>query len=436
MAPPDADLDAGLILGVIADDFTGATDIGSMLVRGGMRVLQTVGTPSSEMMATIDADAVIVALKSRSIAADEAIQQSLESCRVLQEHGAQYIYFKYCSTFDSTPDGNIGPVAEALANHLGAAFIPYVPSLPENGRSVFHGHMFIFDKLLNESPMRNHPLNPMTDANLVRWLDQQTKDGVNFLPLAVIEKGAAAVTAHCAALANGGQRHIIADTVRDANFAVMAEAFLECPLITGGSGLATALARLHGGTTRPNDARIQTATKGRKLILAGSASAMTLVQIDDFIAKGGPTKRLDPREIVKDTGLVEATIDWADAQSADRPILIYGSGTPEQVRAAQAELGRENAGKILEQALSDIAFALHDGTSQPTRQLIVAGGETSGAVVAALGVKALRIGPEIDPGVPWTEAQDEHGDSLGHLALKSGNFGAANFFTRAFDLLE
>jgi 3-dehydrotetronate 4-kinase len=436
MVPTDTDRDAGLILGVIADDFTGATDIGGMLVRGGMRVVQTVGTPSPELMAAIDADAVIIALKSRSIAADEAVQQSLEACRVLRDHGAQCIYFKYCSTFDSTPEGNIGPVAEALADYLGATFIPYVPSLPENGRSIFHGHMFVFDKLLNESPMRNHPLNPMTDSNLVRWLDQQTRDGVDLLPLSVIEKGAAAVTAHCDTLADGGQRHIIADTVRDANFAVMAEAFVDCPLITGGSGLATALARLHGGTTGPDDARILTPAKGRKLILAGSASAMTLVQIDDFIAKGGPAKRLEPRELAKDAGLVKVAIDWAGAQSADRPILIYGSGTPEQVRASQAELGREKAGEILERALSDIAVALHDDSNHPARQMIVAGGETSGAVVAALGVKALRIGPEIGPGVPWTEAQDEHGGTLGHLALKSGNFGAADFFTRAFDFLE
>ena len=196
MAPADITADAGLALGVIADDFTGATDMGSMLARGGMRVLQTVGVPSPELMATIDADAVIVALKSRSIAADEAVRQSLDACRVLQNHGSRQIYFKYCSTFDSTPDGNIGPVAEALGDHLGADIIPYVPSLPENGRSVFHGHMFVFDELLNESPMRNHPLNPMTDANLVRWLGRQTRDGVGLLPLSFIEQDALAMQQH------------------------------------------------------------------------------------------------------------------------------------------------------------------------------------------------------------------------------------------------
>jgi uncharacterized protein YgbK (DUF1537 family) len=432
MAPADITADAGLALGVIADDFTGATDMGSMLARGGMRVLQTVGVPSPELMATIDADAVIVALKSRSIAADEAVRQSLDACRVLQNHGSRQIYFKYCSTFDSTPDGNIGPVAEALGDHLGADIIPYVPSLPENGRSVFHGHMFVFDELLNESPMRNHPLNPMSDANLVRWLGRQTRDGVGLLPLSVIEKDALAVQKHCAALAAGGQRHIIADTVRDANFDFMAEAFAEWPLITGGSGLATALARTLGGTTGPDNARHLSAAGGRKLVLSGSASAMTLAQIDDYIAKGGPATRIDPRDIARDANLVTATIEWARAQSGDDPVLIYGSGDPELVRAAQDELGRDKAGEILETALSDIAVALHE---EGARQMIVAGGETSGAIVTALGVKALRIGAEIGPGVPWTEAQDASGVSIAHLALKSGNFGAADFFSRAFDLL-
>ena len=422
-----------LTLGVIADDFTGATDIGSMLARGGMRVVQTNGAPSAATMAGIDADAVIVALKSRSIPATDAVRQSLDSCRVLQQHGALQIYFKYCSTFDSTPDGNIGPVAEALAEHLGAEITPYVPSLPENGRSVFSGHMFVFDKLLNESPMRNHPLNPMTDANLVRWLERQTTGPAGLLPLKIIDKGAKAVRNYCAALAAEGHRHVIADTVRDLDFATLAEAFADWPLITGGSGLATALARIHGGTTGPDNAKILPASRGGKLILAGSASAMTLTQIDDFIAKGGPALRIDPCDIARDSGVVDAAIEWARHQTGGGPILISGSGNLEQVRAAQAALGRAEAGEILEKALSAIAAALHaDGM----RQIIVAGGETSGAVVSALGVKALRIGPEIGPGVPWTEALDETGASLGHMALKSGNFGAADFFTRAFDFLE
>jgi 3-dehydrotetronate 4-kinase len=324
-------------------------------------------------------------------------------------------------------------VAEALAAHLGATSIPYVPSLPENGRSVFHGHMFVFDELLSESGMKDHPLNPMTDSNLVRWLARQTKGGVGLLPVAVIDQGAAAVRAHCAALAAKGEPHIIADTVRDADFAIMADAFIDDPLITGGSGLATALAKRHGGDTDVASATTLAPASGGRLILAGSASTMTLTQIDDFIAKVGAARRIDPRDLAQDSNLVTATIDWARGQSGERPVLIYGSGDPEQVRAAQDALGREKAGAILEQALGDIAVALHgDGA----RRIIVAGGETSGAVVSALNVKALRIGPEIGPGVPWTEALDENGQSLGHMTLKSGNFGAADFFTGAFEVLE
>jgi uncharacterized protein YgbK (DUF1537 family) len=427
-----------LILGVIADDFTGATDMGSMLARGGMRVVQTIGVPTPETLAGLDAHAGIVALKSRSIPASDAIEQSMAACRALQDAGAKQIYFKYCSTFDSTPDGNIGPVAEALATHLGATSIPYVPSLPENGRSVFHGHMFVFDELLSESGMKDHPLNPMTDSNLVRWLARQTKGGVGLLPVAVIDQGAAAVQAHCAALAAKGEPHIIADTVRDADFGVMADAFIDNPLITGGSGLATALAKRHGGDTDVASATALAPAAGSRLILAGSASTMTLTQIDDFIAKGGAAKRIDPRDLAQNSNLVAATIDWARSQPDDSPVMVYGSGDPEQVRAAQDALGRDKAGRdkagaLLEHALSDIAVALHkDGA----RRIIVAGGETSGAVVSALEVKALRIGPEIGPGVPWTEALDAAGQSLGHMALKSGNFGAADFFTGAFKTLE
>jgi 3-dehydrotetronate 4-kinase len=422
-----------LILGVIADDFTGATDMGSMLARGGMRVVQTIGVPTPATLAELDADAVIVALKSRSIPASDAIEQSMAACRVLQGAGAAQIYFKYCSTFDSTPDGNIGPVAEALAAHLGATSIPYVPSLPENGRSVFHGHMFVFDELLSESGMKDHPLNPMTDSNLVRWLTRQTKEGVGLLPVAIIDQGVAATRSHCAALAKAGEPHVIADTVRDADFGIMAEAFIDAPLITGGSGLATALAKRHGGDTDIASATTLTPSAGAKLILAGSASTMTLTQIDDFIAKGGAAKRIDPRDLATDTNLVAATIEWARGQDDNSPVMVYGSGDPETVRAAQDALGREKAGAVLEQALGDIAVALHkDGA----RRIIVAGGETSGAVVSALDVKALRIGPEIGPGVPWTEALDAAGQSLGHMALKSGNFGAADFFTGAFETLE
>lgn len=427
------------ILGVIADDFTGATDIAAMLVRGGMRVVQTIGIPCADLLANIEADAIVVALKSRSIPAQEAIEQSLAAWWALAGIGVQQCYFKYCSTFDSTPEGNIGPVTEALAKALEVPTVAHIPALPVNGRSVYQGHLFVFDQLLNESGMEKHPLNPMTDANLVRWLTQQSQGEVALIAQADVAAGTDKIQARLDELEQAGVGQVIGDAVSAEDLAHWGKALVGVPLIAGGSGLATPLAQEHAAlghyqVTEQGNTLAAQAGQRPAVMLAGSCSQATLRQIERFQADGGFALRLDPREIAADPQCVEQAIAQAQQQLATTSVLVYASGTPEQVQAAQAELGAAQAGQLAEAALSRIAQALMpaDGAGR----LIAAGGETSGAVVSALGVAALRIGPEIDPGVPWTQALDSSGKVLGWLALKSGNFGAEDFFAKAVQILD
>ncbi len=426
------------VLGVIADDFTGATDIASMLVRAGLRVVQTIGVPSQALLAGLDADATVVALKSRSIPAADAVEQSLAAQRSLASLGVAQTYFKYCSTFDSTAQGNIGPVADALLEATAAPLVPHLPALPENGRTVFQGHLFVFDKLLHESGMQNHPLNPMTDANLVRWLARQTPRTVGSVTWQRVNAGAGEIGVALDALVAEGHGHAIGDAIADRDLAHWGEALVDYPLVAGGSGLATPLARAHAQRKRytPVDEplRLTGAAERPGLILAGSCSSATLAQIARFRDAGGEARRLDPRDLAARPELVEETLDWAGQRMRETPVMVYASGTREEVTAAQAELGAGEAGRIVEQALARIAGQLVGPAG--AGRVIAAGGETSGAVVSALGAAALRIGPEIDPGVPWTEALDGHGEHLAWLALKSGNFGAADFFTKALRLTE
>lgn len=426
------------IIGVIADDFTGATDIAAMLVRGGMQVVQTIGIPSADLLANIDADAIVVALKSRSIPVQDAIDQSLSAWQALAGIGVRQCYFKYCSTFDSTPEGNIGPVTEALAKALGVNMVAHIPALPVNGRSVYQGHLFVFDRLLNESGMEKHPLNPMSDANLVRWLGQQSQGDVALIAQAEVAQGAAVLQARVSELEQAGIGQVIGDAVSEQDLVHWGAALVDAPLVAGGSGLATPLAREHAALGRyqvaQQDALAAQAGKRPALMLAGSCSQATLKQIERFEANGGLARRLDPREIAANPECVAQAIEWAQQNLSAGSVLVYASGTAEQVQAAQAELGVERAGQLAEAALSRIAREL-----MPTEgdgRLIAAGGETSGSVVSQLGVAALRIGPEIDPGVPWTQALDSRGRVLGWLALKSGNFGAEDFFAKATQILD
>lgn len=414
-----------MILGVIADDFTGATDVASMLVREGMRTVQVIGIPEGPLPA--DADAVVVALKSRTIPAADAVAQSLAALKRLQAAGARQIYFKYCSTFDSTPAGNIGPVAEALLDALGSPIAIACPAFPENGRTVFRGHLFVGDQLLSDSGMREHPLTPMTDANLVRVLQAQSRGRVGLLRYDTVARGAATARAALQALAADGVRLAVADAITNDDLRLLGEACVDAALITAGSGVALGLPTAYaarGWLQRDAQAAALPAVGGLAAVLSGSCSVATNGQVQHWLASGRPGLRIDPRALAAGQPVVEQALAFARERLAAGPVLVYATAEPAAVKAVQAELGVERAGQLVEQAMATIAHGLVDAG---VRRLVVAGGETSGAVVQALDVHALRIGAPIDPGVPWTAALNR---SL-LLALKSGNFGSVDFFAKA-----
>ncbi|MFT3720611.1 3-oxo-tetronate kinase [Pseudorhodoferax sp.] len=417
-----------LHLGCIADDFTGATDLANNLVRGGMRVVQTMGVPDGPLDAS--ADAVVVALKSRTIAPGAAVAQSLAALRWLQAQGARQIYFKYCSTFDSTPAGNIGPVAGALMDALGTDFTIACPAFPANGRTVFKGYLFVGDVLLHESGMRHHPLTPMTDSSLVRVLQAQTARRVGLIDHACVRAGADAIRRRIAQLRGEGVQMAVVDAVDDADLHAMGPALAELPLLTAGSGVAIGLPRNFGIAPGGQAAQLPPAA-GARAIVSGSCSAATRAQVADFIGRGGAAFAIDPLRLAAGEDLAAQALAWARPRLAEGPVLVYATAGPEAVQAVQARLGVERAGQAVEAALAAVARGLVEAG---VGRLVVAGGETSGACVQALAVERMRIGPQIAPGVPWCHARTPYAQGLGlHLALKSGNFGAVGFFTDAFE---
>ncbi|AOW15729.1 hypothetical protein LPB72_06275 [Hydrogenophaga crassostreae] len=415
-----------MILGCIADDFTGATDLASNLVLAGMRVVQTIGIPAK---AVPDADAVVIALKSRTAPVGEAVEASLQAARWLKEHGAQRIYFKVCSTFDSTPQGNIGPVAEALADFLEAPFVPVTPAFPANGRTVFQGHLFVGQQLLSDSSMRHHPLTPMTESNLVTVLQDQLQNRqAGLIAHHDVSRGPAALQQRAAHLVTQGQTMGIVDTVDQASLAVLAStiAAQNWPLMVAGSGLALSLPAALGCEVHAH-AQSLPEVHGAAAIVSGSCSAMTNAQVAAFIAAGGEAFPIDALRLGDGHSLVEEALTWAAPRLGHQPVLVYATASPETVRTVQQAMGEMAAGERVEQALSQIAVGL---VGLGVRRLVVAGGETSGACVKALGTETLRIGPQIDPGVPWC-----HAEPAGlKIALKSGNFGSTDFFHKAFDI--
>jgi 3-dehydrotetronate 4-kinase len=413
-----------LKLACIADDFTGATDLANNLVRAGMRTVQMIGVPDGPLP---DADAVVVALKSRTAPVAEAVAQSLAAARWLHQEGRVPLYFKVCSTFDSTAAGNIGPVAEALMDYSQAAFAPVTPAFPENGRTVFKGHLFVGDLLLSDSPMRNHPLTPMTDANLVRVLQAQTQRRVGLIDHKTVSAGPAAIVARIAALSAQGVGLAIVDAVGDADLHHLAAACAHLPLVVAGSGLAIGLPALHGLLPSSEAARLPPA-QGHRAIVSGSCSAATNAQVAAFLAKGGPGFAVDPLKIAAGDDVVAQALAWAAPLLAAGPVVVYATANAATLKEVQSQLGASRAGVLVEETLARVACGLVDcGVGQ----LVVAGGETSGACVQALGIAQLVIGPQIDPGVPWCHAAAKNL----HLALKSGNFGSDDFFSDAFAVL-
>jgi uncharacterized protein YgbK (DUF1537 family) len=423
------------LIGCIADDFTGATDLSGLLRRSGMSVVQCFGIPNqgsasdpARARALVSGyDAIVVALKTRSIPADAACEQSCDAARWLQSLGSRRFFFKYCSTFDSTDRGNIGPVAEALMELLGVRQTIFCPSFPENGRTVYHGHLFVGDRLLHESGMQHHPLNPMTDANLVRVLSAQSNSRVGLLSASDLADSPLAVRSRLDSL----PPLVIADATDDSQLGTIAHAVADHKLVTGGSAIAGQIAdvlRARGEfDAMPNVDT--TFPSGRAAVLSGSCSRATLEQIATF-ADSHPWLQLDVAAAAADHSVLERAKSWIGENFDRSPLLITTSTDPGTLQAVQAAVGRQRAAETAETLLSELAAYL---VELGVRRLVVAGGETSGAVTQRLGFEAIRIGPEIAPGVPWTESL---GEPRIALALKSGNFGSRDFFQDAIDLLQ
>ncbi len=414
------------LLGCIADDFTGATDLAGTLVRAGMRTVQMIGVPGPGKVPA-DVDAIVIALKSRTVPAADAVAQSLESLEWLRAAGCRQFVFKMCSTFDSTDEGNIGPVSEALLAALDTDFALVCPAFPRNARQVFKGYLFVGDGLLSESGMEQHPLTPMTDSNLVRVLDRQSRGPVGLLSCDTVRQGAGAVAAACEALRTSGVHLAIADTLGEEDLGVLATAARDHPLVVGASGIATGLAEnfrrqdLLGHEAVADQLALPV---GKAVVLAGSCSRATREQVARAAAHY-PSIQLDPLRLAVNGDAVADVLGQVQEHLKEGPALIYSTSEPETLQAVQDKLGVTRAAAVIESTMADLARGL---VAAGVTRLVVAGGETSGAVVGALGIRRLRIGTEIDPGVPWTLSLDE--PAIG-LVLKSGNFGGKDFFLKA-----
>lgn len=418
------------LLGCIADDFTGATDLANILVRGGMRTVLTIGVPLEALDASLDADAVVVALKSRTAPVAQAIRDSVAALRWLQGRGCSQFFFKYCSTFDSTAAGNIGPVAEALQEALKTDFAIACPAFPATGRTVYQGHLFVHDRLLSQSGMQNHPLTPMREPNLVQVLQSQSRAKVGLIAQSDVAQGAATVLERMETLRHQGVRLAIADAISDADLVTLGQACANAPLVTGGSGVAQGLPAnfRRTGQLRDIDAALLPRVGGPAVVLSGSASSATNGQVAAWLRSGRRAFRIDPLALACGESVVAAALEFA---KADEPTLVYATSSLDEVCRVQSQLGAARAGALIEDALGQIAAGLR---ARGTRRFVVAGGETSGAVVQALGLKALRIGRQIDPGVPETQSLGD-AEPLA-IVLKSGNFGSEDFFDKALQHLH
>ncbi len=419
-----------ITLGCIADDFTGATDLANMLVKGGLKTIQLLGTPSKNDVVP-SVDAVIIALKTRTIPVGDAIEQSLQAMNWLKTAGAKQFFFKYCSTFDSTDEGNIGPVIDALMAGLETQFTIACPAFPETERTIFKGHLFVGDKLLSDSPMKDHPLTPMTDSNLVSTLSRQTSQKVGLVEYTNISGGPSEIRKAFNQLQKGGVAIAVTDVLNDEHLYFLGEAVRDFKLITGGSGIALGLpSQLNSHKNHKEETTVHKLPEvlGKELILSGSCSEMTLAQVNEF-SKKYCTLKLNPVELAENNSALDNAVDWVIQAKGKEPILVYASAPPDAVKEVQQRLGRDLASSTVENALAKIARA---AVQNGFRRIVVAGGETAGAVVSNLGIKGIMIGEQIDPGVPTTVSIGN--PSIG-LVLKSGNFGSADFFEKALKVM-
>nr|WP_319556567.1 3-oxo-tetronate kinase [uncultured Vibrio sp.] len=413
-----------MLLGVIADDFTGATDIAGFLVENGMRTVQLNGIPATEI--DVNADAVVISLKSRSCPVDEAIQDSVAALQWLREQGCQQFYFKYCSTFDSTSEGNIGPVTDALLAELGEDFTIVCPALPVNGRTVYNGHLFVFEDLLSDSGMRNHPVTPMTDSSLIRMMNAQSNGTTGLVNFQTIEQGAQAVIQRFAELKDLGHRYAVVDAFNTEHLVTLGQAAKTLKLVTGGSGLAAGLAKnwVEQLEDQSDAKQAGNPIKAPTVVFSGSCSVMTNQQVSVY-KQQAPHFAIDVETCLTNEDYSDVVFDWVmtNIESEFAP-LVYATADATALKAIQEQYGAQASSHAVEQFFSQLAVKLQ---SNGVKNFIVAGGETSGVVTQSLKVKGFHIGPQIAPGVPWVKSVE--GELS--LALKSGNFGDENFFAKA-----
>jgi 3-dehydrotetronate 4-kinase len=416
-----------MLLGCIADDFTGASDLANTLAKNGMATVQFVGTPGKTAP---KCEVGVVALKTRSIQADEAVRQSLEALRWLQSQGCTQILFKYCSTFDSTLEGNIGPVAEALLDALGAPAAIVCPAFPETGRTLYQGHLFVRDRLLNESGMEAHPLNPMTDSDIRRWLRRQTKGEVGLVGYEQVQEGEKGIRHGLEREIESGRRLIVIDALTSGDLRTIGLAVADHALVTGGSGIAVGLPdNFRRAGQLGQTGQSFTGSNGPGVVLSGSCSINSRAQIDAYLDKH-PGLAIEPSDLVFGRTTVETAVAFARAHRGDAP-AFYSTADPTHVADAQREFGQERIAGAIERFFGGLARKLVD---DGFTRLVVGGGETAGAVVTALDLDYFVIGPEIDPGVPALATQEGHRAVC--LALKSGNFGSRDFYEKALCMLE
>ncbi|MBY6197832.1 3-oxo-tetronate kinase [Vibrio hangzhouensis] len=413
-----------MLLGVIADDFTGATDIAGFLVENGMRTVQLNGIPDESM--EVDADAVVISLKSRSCPMQEAVHQSVAALNWLKSKGCQQYYFKYCSTFDSTSEGNIGPVTDALLVELGESFTLVCPALPVNGRTVYNGHLFVFEELLCESGMRNHPVTPMTDSSLLRMMNAQSKGQSGLVSCQTVEQGPESVTRRFEELKSQKINYAIVDALNSQHLDILGQAAKSIKLVTGGSGLAAGLAKNWSSQLEDQSDAKQAGypRKAPAVVFSGSCSVMTNQQVSVYKAVA-PHFAIDVEACLANKEYVSEVFDWVMTHlQSDLAPLVYATANADTLKSIQNKYGAQASSHAVEAFFSELAIKLK---TEGVRNFIVAGGETSGVVTQSLAVKGFHIGPQIAPGVPWVKSVD--GELS--LALKSGNFGDENFFIKA-----
>ncbi len=422
-----------MILGCVADDITGASDLALMLSKNGMRVLQILGSPKHEPPSNVDA--IVVALKTRTAPVNDAVVLSIDSANWLMEAGAKQLFFKYCSTFDSNIEGNIGPVAEALLDYLGSSFAIVCPGFPKAGRTVYQGHLFVHDQLLAESSMKDHPLTPMRDSNLVRFLGKQcrTDGSVGLIPIDIVESGPRAIQDRMRELQEKEYRFGVVDSFDNRHLMSIGEACSQMALITGGSAVSMGLPRNYrrAGFLPNQPLPLELPKLGGPIaILSGSCSTATQEQLK-IISQQIPGLFLDPIALAEGEENYSEILDKVDRNLDRGVILVYSTSSPEKIENIQRTLGKRRADEIIEETFARLTGYLQ---SREVRNYIVAGGETSAVVAKALGVNQIYIGPEIDTGVPWTVCYEQDAPIL--LAFKSGNFGEPDFFIRAMEMLN